>query len=53
MRERREGGRGIGNYRVFGLDELLEGEAEWERRGEKRREEGSGSREGTGKEFKG
>lgn len=39
---------------VFGLDELLEGEAEWEkRRREKRREEGSGSREGTGKEFKG
>lgn len=44
----------LGIIEVFGLDELFEGEAEWEkRRREKRREEGSGSREGTGKEFKG
>ena len=36
----------LGIIEVFGLDELFEGEAEWEkRRREKRREEGSGSRE--------
>ena len=44
----------LGIIEVFGLDELFEGETEWEkRRRVKRREEGSGNREGTGKEFKG
>lgn len=38
---------GIISIELFGLDELFEGEAE----GEKRREEGSGSRKGTGKKL--